>query len=56
LICSAIIIKNIFRLAQLTPSRFNAVTAQPVRPMHQSETPPKPQNDGWTLGGSADAI
>jgi hypothetical protein len=40
----SIIIKNIFRLAQLTSSRFNAVTAQPVRPTHQSETPPKPQS------------
>jgi hypothetical protein len=57
-ICSAIIIKNIFRLAQLTPSRFNAVTAQPVRPTHKSETPPKPQSCwhwgwlGWDWGGA----
>jgi hypothetical protein len=42
-ICSAIIIKNIFRLARLKPSRFKAVTAHPVRPTHQSESPPKPQ-------------
>jgi hypothetical protein len=36
-------------LAQLTPSRFNAVTAQPVRPTHQSETPPKPLGTLLTL-------